>query len=98
MKRFLVTAIAGALAILSCGVSRLTAAENEFVKIGSGGRGLVISSKATGVQAELFVTGADAASSTVLDAAKVKLRRRAPSLRWRRPAVRSSCASRRDLR
>jgi len=73
MKRFVVTAIAGALAILSCGVSRLTAAENEFVKIGAGGKGLALSSKATGVQAELFVSGAAGESSTALDAAQVKL-------------------------
>ena len=73
MKRFMAIATAGMLAALSCGASRLTAAQNEILKIGSGGKGLAISSRATGVQAELFVAGAEGESSAALDAAKVKL-------------------------
>ncbi len=73
MKRAVVTAIVGALTVLSCGTPRLAAAENEFVKIGAGVKGLAISSKATGVRAELFVTGAEGQSRSVLSTEKVKL-------------------------
>ena len=66
MQRFVASAMVGALAILSGGTPRLAAAENEFLKIGAGGKGLALSSKATGVAAELVVTAA-------LDTAQIKL-------------------------
>ena len=73
MKRSVATAILGALAVLACGTSRSTAADNEFIKVGPGSKGLAISSKATGVQAELFVTAAKGESKMALPAGKIKL-------------------------
>ena len=90
MKRFMAIATAGMLAALSCGASRLTAAQNEFLKIGSGGKGLAISSRATGVQAELFVAGAKGSRVRRWTPRRLSWHPRTRSSRWRRPAMLSN--------
>jgi hypothetical protein len=66
MKRTVVTMIVGMLAVFTWSTLWQPAEANELIKLDAGGKGLTIASKATGVSAELLVSGG------ALDTSKVK--------------------------